>query len=102
MMVLGFVVERFDLFAHGAQAAAAHGPSLHNLRPGELAGLALMVAGIAVVGVAIARFLTTTREIDDQTLNRGPGEKLDVAVGVLLFLIGAALLGYLVFNVLVR
>jgi uncharacterized membrane protein YidH (DUF202 family) len=102
MIVLGFVVERFDLVVHGAQAAAARAPSLLHLRPGELAGLALMAAGLVVVAVAIARFVKTAREIDDEAPNKGPGKKLDVALGALLVLVGAALLGYVVFNLLVR
>ena len=103
MMGFGFVVERFDLFLRATPVVAPSPlPGAHNLRLGELAGLALMAAGLAIVGVAIGRFLKTTREIDDEVVHKGPGERLDVALGVLLFLVGAALLGYLVFNLLVR
>ena len=103
MMGFGFVVERFDLVLRATPVVvAAKAAGSHNLRLGELAGLALMGAGLAVVVVAIARFLKTTREIDDETPHQGPGERLDVALAVLLFIVGAALLGYLVFNLLVR
>jgi putative membrane protein len=103
MMGFGFVVERFDLFLRATPVVAPSPfPGAHNLRLGELAGLALMAAGLAIVIVAIGRFMKTTREIDDEETHKGPGEQLDVALGVLLFLIGAALLGYLVFNLLVR
>jgi putative membrane protein len=103
MMGFGFVVERFDLFLRATPVVAPSPfPGAHNLRLGELAGLALMAAGLAIVGVAIGRFMKTTREIDDEATHKGPGEQLDVALGVLLFLIGAALLGYLVFNLLVH
>jgi putative membrane protein len=103
LMVFGFVVERFDLVLRATPViAAAPGPNAHNLRLGELAGLALMAAGLAVVVVAVARFMKTTREIDDETPHKGPGEQFDVAMGVLLFLIGAALLGYVLFNLVVR
>jgi putative membrane protein len=103
MMGFGFVVERFDLFLRATPVVAPSPfPGAHNLRLGELAGLMLMAAGLAIVGVAIGRFMKTTREIDDEVTHKGPGERLDVALGVLLFLIGAALLGYLAFNLLVR
>ena len=103
LMVFGFAVERLDLVIRGTPVIAPPPlPGAHSLRLGELAGLALMVAGLAVVVVAIWRFLKTTREIDDQTPHKGPAEQFDVALGVLLFIVGAALLGYLVFNLIVR
>ncbi len=103
MMGFGFVVERFDLFIRATPIVlAAHTTSEHNLRLGELAGLAVMVAGLVMLVVAIWRFTKTSREIDDETLHKGPGERFDIALAALLFIVGAALFGYLVFNLLVR
>jgi len=103
MMGFGFVVERFDLFLRASPIVfAAHTTTSHNLRLGELAGLALMLAGLAMLIVAIARFARTARQIDDDVEHKGPGERFDVALAVLLFLVGSALVGYLVFNLLVR
>ena len=103
MMGFGFVVERFDLFLRATPVVAPSPfPGAHNLRLGEMAGLALMAAGLVIVVVASARFMKTAREIDEEKVHKGPGERTDVALGALLALVGAALLGYLVFNLLVR
>jgi hypothetical protein len=51
-----------------------------------------------VLVVAIARFVTTARQIDDDEQHEGPGARFDIALTALLFLVGAALFGYLVFN----
>jgi putative membrane protein len=99
LMGFGFVVERFDLFLRVSPIIfASHVANAHNLRLGELAGLALMGAGLAVLVVAIARFVTTARQIDDDEQHEGPGARFDIALTALLFLVGAALFGYLVFN----
>ncbi len=103
MMGFGFVVERFDLFLRATPIVlASHTTTSHNLRLGELAGLALMGAGLTVVVVAIARFVTTARQIDDPEEHKGPGARFDIALAALLFLVGAALFGYLAFTLVVR
>jgi putative membrane protein len=103
LMGFGFVVERFDLFLRASPIViAAQTTTSHNLRLGELAGLALMAAGLAIVVLSMVRLVRTTREIDDPTAHKGPGERLDVALALLVFLVGAALFGYLTFTLLVR
>ena len=103
LMGFGFVVERFDLFLRASPIViATHSTNSHNLRLGEAAGLALMAAGLAIVVLAIIRFVRTASAIDDATEHRGPGERLDVALALLVFLVGAALFGYLVFTLAVR
>jgi putative membrane protein len=103
MMGFGFVVERFDLFLRATPVVvAAHASTEHNLRLGELAGLAVMLAGLAMLVLAIWRFVKTSREIDDAEQHKGPGERFDIALATLLFVVGAALFGYLVFNLVVR
>lgn len=103
LMGFGFVVERFDLFLRVSPIVfATHTTTSHNLRLGELAGLALMAAGLAIVVLSIVRFVSTARAIDDPEAHRGPGERLDVALALLVFLVGAALFGYLVFTLAVR
>ena len=103
LMGFGFVVERFDLFLRATPVVvASHSTSSHNLRLGELAGLALMGAGLIVLLVSIARFLSTARLIDDPETHKGPGARFDVALALLLFLVGAALFGYLAFSLAVR
>jgi putative membrane protein len=103
MMGFGFVVERFDLFLRASPIVlAARTTTSHNLRLGELAGLALMAAGLTVLVAAIARFIVTARQIDDPAEHKGPGARFDVALAGLLFLVGAALFGYLAFTLAVR
>jgi len=100
VMAFGFLVERFDLFLQMARTSLgislAHAASR---RFAEAAGLALMVTGLAVVGVSTARFLKATKEIDDPEPRPGPGVRMDVALAALLFLLGLALLAYLVSSI---
>jgi putative membrane protein len=101
VMAFGFLVEKFDLFIRYARISLdAHVQSLGNPRLGEIAGLGLMVLGLAIMALATLRFLRTSKEIDDPAPHLGPGARFDVALTVLLFLLGCALLAYLVFNLL--
>jgi len=99
VMAFGFLVERFDLILRLTPAAyAIHGVSPHGLRIGALAGLVLMAVGLAIVAVATARFLQSARQIDDVEVHAGPGSRFDVALSILLLLLGLALFGYLTVN----
>ena len=96
VMAFGFLVEKFDLFLRIAAISATSG-STRPLTPkyGAEAGLALIVVGLAMVAIATIRFLKTAKEIDSTEARLGPGSRLDVALAVLLFLLGCALLAYL-------
>jgi putative membrane protein len=99
VMAFGFLVEKFDLFLRfAATAAAAHAVAGGQLRLGEFTGLALMAMGLAIVVVATIRFLRTAREIDDALQHTDQGSRLDIALAALLFLLGCALVGYLIAN----
>ena len=102
VMAFGFVVERFDLFLRIARASV----SVHVVRApsalaGEVAGLGLMVMGLAMVAIATIRFLITAKTIDDRAEHAGPGSRFDLALAGLLFLLGCALFAYLVSNLMV-
>ena len=101
IMAFGFLVEKFNLFLQVARSSmGVHMTSPGGVRFGEAAGLGLMVMGLGMVAVAAARFLKTAKEIDDPAPQSGPGSRLDLALGGMLFLLGCALLGYLVVNLL--
>jgi len=65
-----------------------------------MAGLALLVLGLAMVAVAGVRFLATARQIDSPDQHLTVGSRLDVALAALLFLLGCSLFVYLVQNLM--
>src|SRR5712692_3320647 len=74
VMAFGFLVEKFDLFPElAAPSLADRTLSLPGQTFGNAAGLALIVLGTAMVGVAAIRFLVTAKTIDSEDLRRGPG-----------------------------
>jgi putative membrane protein len=100
MMTFGFFIERFDLILRFTPDLAHHQANwAERVRIGEYAGLALMAAGLGVLALATIRFIKTGRQIDDEDNDPVPGARFDIALGLLLFLLGCALLGYLVVNV---
>ncbi len=95
-MAFGFLVERFDLFLEiAAPSLAGRTLSVPGQRFGNVAGLALIVLGTAMVAVAAIRFLITAKSIDSEELQPGPGSRIDVALALLLVLLGCALFVYL-------
>jgi putative membrane protein len=96
VMAFGFLVERFDLFVEiAAPSLAGRTLWLHGQKFGNVAGLALIILGAAIVAIAAARFLTTAKVIDSAEVRPGPGTRFDVALAVLLALLGCALFVYL-------
>ena len=96
VMAFGFLVEKFDLFLE--LAAAGRALSLPGQKFGNIAGLAFIVLGTAMVGIAAARFVITAKNIDREDLRPGTGSRIDIAVAgllVLLVLLGCALFLYL-------
>lgn len=96
VIAFGFLVERFDLFlAFAAPLAVANKISVPRGEFGHVAGLVLIVLGIAMIIVAAARFARNAREIDDDKVFPGTGSRVDLALAALLILLAAALLFYL-------
>jgi len=62
VMAFGFLVEKFDLFLElSAPSLAGRTLSLPGQKFGNIAGLALIVLGTAMVGIAAARFVMTAK-----------------------------------------
>ena len=96
VMAFGFLVEKFDLFLElAAPSLAGRTLSLPGQKFGNIAGLALIVLGTAMVGIAAARFVMTAKNIDREDLRPGTGSRIDIALAGLLVLLGCALFLYL-------
>jgi len=72
VVAFGFVVEKFNLFM-ATIASSALGEGARRLRLdvpsglfGHYEGLALILGGVAIVLLATARFIRTTRWLDDE------------------------------------
>ena len=96
VMAFGFLVEKFDLFLEmAAPSLVGRMLSLPDQKFGNIAGLALILVGTAMVAVAALRFLMTAKAIDSDERRLGPGSRVDMALAVLLVLLGCALFVYL-------
>jgi putative membrane protein len=96
VMAFGFLVERFDLFLElAAPSLAGRNLSVPGQKFGNEAGLALIILGIAIVAMAATRFLMTAKIIDSKDVRPGPGSRFDLALAILLGLLGCALFVYL-------
>jgi len=103
MMAFGFLLERFDLFLQIASVTLGpNAPRLPETSFGRDAGLGLLLAGVAMTLVAAIRFLKTRRAIDSPELHTLSGARLDVALAVLLALLGLALAFYLAHAIVSR
>jgi inner membrane protein YidH len=96
VMAFGFIVEKFDLFLEFAAPSLAGRPlSLPGQKFGDIAGLALIVLGAAMVAVAAARFLIAAKNIDSEEERPHTGARTAVALAALLVIVGSALFLYL-------
>jgi putative membrane protein len=91
----GFLVERFDLFIGVMAPKLKRAAGLPGEQFGHIAGLTLIVLGMAMIGIAAWRFWRTAREIDDAKTYPGVGSRLDLALALLLLFLCAGLLFYL-------
>jgi putative membrane protein len=102
IMAFGFLVEKFDLFLEiAARSAGVRAPAGGQLLA-NIAGLVLIALGGATTVLAIVRFRKTSVAIDSDERCPGTGEQMDVALGALLAVLGAALFVYLSYTVISR
>jgi putative membrane protein len=96
VMAFGFLVERFDLFIRFASREPAGSAEFSQSRNvADVAGLAFVLIGVAIIVVAAFRFFRTAKLIDAEGDTAGPGVRFDLALAALLVLLGCSLLLYL-------
>lgn len=96
VMAFGFLIERFDLFLHAiTPSSVGRNLSAAGERFANAAGLAFIVLGAVMIVIAAARLFVTARQIDSEGIHPGTGTRLDIALAVLLALLGGSLCLYL-------
>ena len=101
VMAFGFVIERFDLFLQiAAPQMAGRQLAPHNQWFANIAGLAFIGLGVAMTVIAGIRFVKTAKDIETETEVPSPGERFDLALAVMIGLLGVALFLYMVRAVL--
>ena len=96
VMAFGFVIERFDLFLQlAAPQLALRQAAPHSQMFANAAGLAFIGIGVVMIVIAGIRFRKTAKDIETEDAVPSSGERLDLALAVLLVLLGLALFLYL-------
>ncbi len=100
VIAFGFIVERFDLFLSYIARVTPRGAHAANILPphyafGNIAGLALIVIGVVMMGVAGYRFVVTARDIEKKEVVADTGDRIDLAFAALLILMSGGILFYL-------
>jgi putative membrane protein len=96
LMAFGFLLERFDLFLQMAALTMGNkAPHIADAGFGRGAGLGLLVAGVAITAVATMRFVKNAKDIASDEVKSNKGRGVDIALAVLLVLLGLALTVYL-------
>lgn len=97
VMAFGFLVAKFNLFLKIASESLArdgHPVPVPGGGFGGLAGIVLIVAGIAMVAISAFRFIQTNRAIDSAEVKTDTA-RVDLMVAGLMVLLGIALVIYL-------
>jgi putative membrane protein len=96
VMAFGFLVERFDLFIRFATRGFASGVEpAQGRNVADVAGLAFVFMGVAMVAISGWRFFRTAKNIDSENEIPGSGMRFDLALAFLLALLGCSLFLYL-------
>ncbi len=95
VMAFGFVIERFDLFIQVIAPQTPRQPNPHGQMFANAAGLAFIAIGVAMIVVAGLRFVRTAKDIESETEVPSTGVRFDIALAVLIGLLGVSLFLYL-------
>lgn len=103
VMAFGFLVAKFNLFLKIAAQSLTDGSTRVIAVPsvgfGDVAGLILIVAGTTMVAMAAVRFVRTGRAIDSPQ-QRIDGARMDLALSLLMVVLGIALALYVAHTLL--
>lgn len=94
LMAFGFVIEKFDLFLRYLAGFVPQAHLAHNTPFGEYAGLVMIVAGVAIVGLSLWNFLTNRRSIDAPEGWRYRGKWSNLILGIIVAALGIFLTLY--------
>jgi putative membrane protein len=101
-IAFGFVVEKFNLFvrtiveANASDAAARLRLQRFSGAFSHYDGLVLIVIGMAVIVLSLARFIRTSRLIDDQQSHSAGGIRAELVLAVVLALVVMSMTVYFV------
>jgi putative membrane protein len=104
VIAFGFVIEKFNLFlltiARVALGDELHRSQLAQLsgRMGRYDGLSLILGGVALVVLATARFVRTTRLLDDTETHSASSVRTELVLSACLVLIVTSYSVYLAFG----
>jgi len=104
VIAFGLVIERFNLFvltlANSSLGAGIHASQLQQLtrRVGAYEGFAFIIAGLAIVVLATARFMRTTRLLDDPQRHSAKSVRAELLISAALVLLVASYGTYLAFS----
>jgi putative membrane protein len=95
VMAFGFVIERFDLFIQAISSQREVPLKSSGSIFANVAGLAFIAIGVAMIVISGFRFARTAKSIETENEVPSTGERFDLALAVLLGLLGASLFLYL-------
>jgi len=96
VMAFGFLIERFDLLlAFAASEATSRSLALHGQAFANAAGLATIFLGVAMIVIAAVRFFRVAKDIESEEVAPSTGSRIDLALAVLLALLGIFLFLYM-------
>ena len=100
IIAFGFVVEKFNLFVRSIlEANASDGATRLRLEcfSGSFShydGFALILIGMAIIVLSLARFVRTSRMIDDQQSHRAGGIKVEFVLAMILGFVVLSMAAY--------